>query len=186
MPNELAGEALPAPNAPLAPQAAPAEAPAFQLPSPFADVVAGTIPGVTVPPIVQGKTDQLQEFVVSNLDEIMASGLDMHETDDAMTVFFNPSKVTPEQIDKAAKAGKLLELFPAAAQAAQAAAAPAEAPVEAAPAAGPLAGATVAPPAAAGAPNQRLMGAQATALKSLTPSPIRPNPVPDQLAKRPV
>jgi hypothetical protein len=84
----------------------------FVLPSPFSDVVAGKIAGVTIPPIIARKTDPIQEFFVSNLDEIMASGMDLHETPDAVSVFFNPSKVTPEQIEEADKAGKLLELFP--------------------------------------------------------------------------
>lgn len=86
---------------------------AFQLPSPFSDVLAGTIPGVSILPIVRRKTDPVQEFVVSNLDGIAASGLEIHETNAAITVLYNPHKVTHEQIDAAEKAGKLLELFPA-------------------------------------------------------------------------
>lgn len=183
MPNELAGAQVPA--APSAPLAAPAAEQGFQLPSPFSDVVAGTIPGVSIPPIVGRKTNQIQEFVVANMDDIMASGLDLHETDDATTVLFNPAKVTAEQIDEAAKSGKLFELFPLADQAAQAAASPAPAPEAplAAPA-GPLAGAVAQPAAPAG--SKGLQTAQAKSLASLQPSPIKPNPVPDQLAKRPV
>ena len=44
--------------------AAPAPAPAAEVPSPFVDVLSGSVPGVTIDPIVGGKTNDLQEYVV--------------------------------------------------------------------------------------------------------------------------
>lgn len=174
MPALLASETVaPAPSAPLAPDGAPAPA-AF--PSPFSEVISGALPAVSLAPISDRKTDPAQEFVVSNLDELTAAGLDYHELKDNHSVLFNPAKITAAQLDEADKAGKLFEIAPLVHDLAAPGGA-AEAPVSAPPGAGPLAGAT------AGAPVNRAL--QTDRLAGLAPAPTgAPNPVPGQLARR--
>lgn len=113
MPDTLSNAAIDPNAAPATSALAPAAAPALaQLPSPIADVHAGTIAAISLAPITGRKTDPLQEFVVQNLDEISAAGVDYHELPDKHSVLYNPTKVTPEQLDTADKAGKLFELAP--------------------------------------------------------------------------
>lgn len=115
MPDTLANAAVlavdpsAAPGQPLAP---PAPTPVARLPSPISDVQSGSVPAISLAPIQGKKTDPLQEFVVQNLDEISAAGVDYHELPDHHSVLFNPAKITPAQIDAADKAGKLFEVAP--------------------------------------------------------------------------
>jgi hypothetical protein len=103
--NELSGASV-GPQTPQAP-AAPS------LPSPFLDVANGLVPAISLAPIEGKKTDPAQEYAVSNLDELSASGIEYHEIADTNeSVFFNPSKISAEQIDEAYKAGKLHEIAP--------------------------------------------------------------------------
>lgn len=156
-------------------------APAPQFPSPFADVLAGSVPAVSLAPLHGSKTDPAQEFVVSNFEELTNAGLDYHETPDNHSVLFNPKVISADQIDKADKAGELFRLAPLVKDLAQPGA-------ETAPEAAPQGQA----PAAAPAPAGPLAGMQVTdpkiktaRLKNLAPAPTnQPNPVPGQLAKR--
>jgi len=166
---------LPVPGA-AAPTPAPQEAAPVQVPPPFSDVVAGTVPAVAVPPIHKDtEPDPVQSFVIQNLDTLTKAGLDYFEASNATTVVFNPAKISEAQLAKADKAGKLNEVAPIAALPQGAAGAPAEgAP---APEAAPLAP-VQAPAAPAGVGRTRLANVQ-------PPGPgIKPNPVPGQLAKR--
>jgi hypothetical protein len=181
-----------APAAPLAgakvvpfePGSAQPAAPAA-LPAPFDAVAAGQLPAVSLPPIEGETVGPLAEFVISNLDTLLAAGLDYHETKDNLSVFFNPKVVTEEAIQKAEKEGTLLEIAPLADQAVSSpppaeAGAPsaAAAPAPTAPAA-PLAGAQA---QAAPRSDRKLQTAR---IRNLKPAPAgAPNPVPGQLAKR--
>lgn len=173
MANELAGATVASPQpAPLA--AAPS------LPSPFADIASGAMPAITLAPIEDQKTDPAQEFTVANFDALAAAGIEYHEIPESSeSVLFNPSKVTPEQINEAYAAGKLHELAPVVRDLAGVGTtvAPEGAGAPTATQSGPLAGAT------AGAPTD---GALKTArLRNVAPAPQNaPNPVPGQLAKR--
>lgn len=165
-------------NASVSPQAPAAPAPAA-LPSPFADVAAGSVPAVSLAPIQGGKTNAAQEFVVSNLDSLSEAGLDYHEVaETSESVIFNPSKITPAQIDEAVAAGKLHEIAPLATDLKPiGGAAPQGAPQGApqvAPQAAPLANATV-----SSGNNAALGGAR---LKNATAKPS-PDPV-KSLSKR--
>lgn len=176
MPNELANATV------AAPAAAPAQqAPA--IPSPFAEVVAGQIPAVSLPPIEGDQMDPAQQFVVENLDVLMQAGLDYHDTKDGLSVIFNPKVVSLDAIQKAEKDGTLDKVAVPATSSAPAEA-PAEPASQAAPAAGALAGAVVAPPAANAPIDRRLQQAR---IQNSRPAPLAaPNPVPNQLGKRAV
>jgi hypothetical protein len=138
MANELAGAQVGPPQ--QAPQAA---APA--IPSPFADVAQGSVPAVALAPIEGDKTDPAQKYAVENLESLAKAGIEYHEiADTAESVFFNPAKLSVEQIEEAYKAGKLHEIAPLVTDLAPVAGpAPAEGELSA-PAAGsaPLAGST--------------------------------------------
>lgn len=147
------------------------------VPSPFADVLAGQIPAVSLAPITGQKTDPAQEFVVTHLDELSEAGLDYHETPDNHSVMFNPKKISAKEIDEADKAGKLFEIAPLVTDLKlPGMAAPAEAS-EATPAAagGVLSGASV-------PTDGKLKTAR---LRNVAPAPTTaPNPVPGVLGKR--
>ncbi len=154
----------------------PAAAPAKPaLPSPFADVAAGTVPAVSLAPIQDGKTDAAQAFVVANFDSLAESGLDYHEVPDTSeSVIYNPSKITEAQINEAVKAGKLHEIAPLATDLKPLGGDPAavDAPVA------PLSNAVV---------NGNAGSLETARVKNLTPAPKNtPNPVPGALAKRAV
>jgi hypothetical protein len=95
---------LPAPTAPAAP-AAP------EFPSPFLDVVQGSVLGVTIPAI-EGQTNELQEFVVQNFTQLQDAGLDYIELPDMQSVFFNPQVISEKDIQAAAEAGTLGQIAP--------------------------------------------------------------------------
>jgi len=163
---------LPVPGAPTP---APQEAAPVQVPPPFSDVVAGTVPAVAVPPIHKDtEPDPVQSFVIQNLDTLTKAGLDYYEAADLSTVLFNPSKITEAQLQEADKAGKLSSVAPQAAPPA-----PESAPAEAAAPLAPVqAPSGIAAPAGVG--RTRLANVQ-------PPGPgIKPNPVPNLLQKRAV
>lgn len=135
-----------------APAAAPA-APAPEIPSPFVDVVSGAVPGVTIEPIVGGKTNDLQEFVVQNFMDLQSAGLEYTELPDLRSVFYNPKSISEKDILAAAEAGQLEALAPVALELGQ----PPAPPAAAAPAAQALQGA----PAPAAAPQTAPSGALA-------------------------
>ena len=172
---------LPVPSAVPAPEA-PAPAPEATIPSPFADVIAGTIPGVQLPPISReaGAPDPVQGYVIENFPELLAAGLEYTDVPGDVTVLYNPSNLTEAQIQSAAKDGTLDSLVP-----------PATAPAAPAAEAG-LAGVAVPPPVppqtagpAPGPAGATPPGVMRQRLANVTPpSPIKPNPIPDQLAKR--
>lgn len=156
-----------------------AKASSVQLPSPFNELVQGKIPAVQIPPIDGEAMDPVQQFAVENLADLLAKGLDYHETADQRTVFFNPKKVTEKQVADAEKDGTLDKIAPvAAAPAPQQEAQQPDASANAAPAA-PLAAAQA---IAAPAPNRQLQSARI--LNARPAAPLAPNPVPGQLAKR--
>jgi hypothetical protein len=167
-------------EAPVAPAAASPEA----LPTPFDAIVAGKLPGLQVPPI-QKETglDPIQDFVVSNLHNLQAAGLEYTDLPNDTTVVYNPELVSTEDIAAAFEAGTLDQLVPSSAQFQEFAA-----KQEAAAAPQGLAG--VPPPSAgpsAGPAGSTPPGVMSARLKTLEPpSPIKPNPIPDRLARRTV
>jgi hypothetical protein len=179
MANELAGMTVADPSvpAPAPAEMAPAE---LEIPSPLADVVAGSIPGVTLPPI-EGQPTPLQEFVVANFQRLNESGLEYFELPDLSSVVYNPDVITEADLPAAAEDGSLAQITPLAADFG-----PIAAP---APAAGAPPAAVAAPPQASGAlsgarvaPDRKLETAR---LKNAAPAPrAAPNPVVGQLAKR--
>lgn len=194
----VAAPAAPAPDtapAAPAPDAAPA-APAMQLPTPFDVIAAGKLPGLQIPAIQKGDgvPDALQHYVVQNLHVLMQAGIDYHDLPDHTTVLYNPTVVTEAQIQEAYKAGTLDKLVPTAKAFVEhiqkLAAAPQQAP--AAPASGladvPTPGAAPAAGQAAAAPAHRASppGVNRARLANIAPPGpgIKPNPVPDQLARR--
>lgn len=146
--------ASPAPAAPQAP-AGPAG-----LPSPFADVVAGSVPAVSLAPIVGGRGDPTQEWVVGNFEALLGSGLEYAELPDAVSVFFNPKLTTAEDLKAADKAGKLAEIAPPAVEIGKPPAVPA--PAAPAPAQTPALAAPPTPIPAPSSPSGALSGATAT------------------------
>ncbi len=158
-----------------APDAAPA------VPPPFAAIVAGDVPALSVPPVHKDTPpNPVQSFVISNLDTLAKAGLDYYEASNSTTVLFNPAKITEKELHEADKAGKLDAVAPVAALPA----AP-DAPAPDAAAAAPAA-----PLAAVAAPAQPPVpaGVGRTRLANVTPPGpgIRPNPVPNLLSKRAV
>jgi hypothetical protein len=175
---------IPVPSvAPAAPaQEAPPEAAAPDsgtLPTPFDAIAAGQLPGLQVPPITKeaGALDPIQDFVVSNLHTLQASGLDFTDLPNDVTVVYNPSVVTTEAIAAAFSDGTLDQLIPSA-QSLQEQAAPVPAgglggvPL---PSSGPAPGPAGSTPP--GVNRQRLANVAA-------PVGVKPNPIPNRLSKR--
>ncbi len=146
MANELADVSVSAPQGPLVAPAAPAEAAPVEFPSPFADILAGKVGAVSLAPIENEDMDPVQAYTVENLEKLGAAGANYWEAPGTLeSVIFNPDVVTEQQLEEAAKAGKLQEIAPRATDLAPVGA-PAPAPgTELAPqeVAGPLAGASV-------------------------------------------
>lgn len=160
---------------------APSEAvaaPVDALPTPFDAIAAGQLPGLQVPPFTKeaGALDPIQDFVVSNLHVLQANGIEYTDLPNDTTVLYNPEVVTTEAIAAAFKAGTLDELVPSSAayqefiqkQAAGPSSGLAGVPTPSAPPAGST------PP---GVNRMRLQNVE-------PPTPIKPNPIPDQLARR--
>ena len=173
----------PAPDAAQSAQEA-APAPASSLPSPFGDVVAGTVPAVSIPPLHKdAEPDPLQGFVIQNLPELTKSGLDFFEAKDLSTVVFNPEKISEKDLKTADESGKLAEVAPPAQAPAEPAAA---APQEAAAAPAGPAPSLASLPAPKAPVSKQVSRAQLQTLNPRKASPIVANPVPDRLAKRAV
>ncbi len=186
-------EAPVAPAAPEAPVAVPEAAPAA-LPTPFDAISAGKLPGLQVPPIHKndGVPDALQTFVVHNLHNLMQAGLDYHDLPNHTTVIFNPDVVTKEQIEKAHADGNLDKLVPTAKafsafMAKQAAAPEAASPLGGVPSPVPTPAAPPANnmPAEVAAPPPGVSKARLANLQPPGPG-IKPDPVPNRLARRAV
>src|SRR6478736_5755002 len=176
LPVDAAPEAVPTPAA--APEA-PA-APAAALPTPFDAISAGKLPGLQVPPVEKGKLDPIQEFVVTNLHTLQANGIEYVDLPNDTTVIYNPEVVTTEAIQKAYKEGNLDALVPTSGAFqsfvdGQAAVADV-APTPIVPSSGPSAAGSTPP------------GVNRARLANVTPPGpgLRPNPVPQMLAKRAV
>ncbi len=98
------------PQAP-APQAAPPPTPG-QLPPPFSSVAAGELPAVTLPPERKNQSSPLSQYVQGNLHDLVSASIDFYEAKDKHSVFFNPTRITLEQLKKADRAGDLLKIAP--------------------------------------------------------------------------
>ncbi len=115
--NELA-QAQVAPPQAAAPQpqgqelAPDQQAQAPQLPAPLDAVAAGQTPAAVLPPVQPNQPpDDVQEFVISNFDNLATLGLAAFEAPDMSTVIFNPQMVDQKQLEAAAKAGTLDQLL---------------------------------------------------------------------------
>lgn len=183
----------PAAPTPLAPEAAPAPAPqapaapAVELPEPIASVARRELPGVIVPPLRPGtQPDPLQLFVVSNLDVIMeAAPIQYYDTAAQETVLYNSELLTEEQLQQAEQDGTLQKLVQPAAAASQ------NAPAGSAEGTSLPAPSPAVPAQKAPAPGAGVQDILANArVKNVTGgpkvSPIQPNPVGQQLARRTV
>jgi hypothetical protein len=106
----------PAPAPQATPQAAPqAEAPPTpaDLPPPFSDVAAGSLPAVSLPPEPRNRVaSPLSSYVAQNLHQLASAGLDLYEGIHKDSVFFNPTKITLEELKKADRAGRLFKVAP--------------------------------------------------------------------------
>lgn len=160
-------------NASLAPQppAAPNVPVANELPPPLPELVEGLVPAVLVPPITEEVLQEVPqvEMLVQNFDQIYQLGLETYEAQDLSTVVYNPDLVSEQQLQEAEGNGTLAQLavplIPGAGEEMSMAAPPA-------PAGGPLAGADVSP------------AARAANMQPPQISPIQPNPIGSQLARR--
>ncbi len=187
--NPLADATVAAPAAPqpLAPQAeVPApEQTGPQLPEPLDAVARKELPAVAVPPLQPGvPPDPVQSFLVANLDVLPEAGLGWYDTQAKQTVVFNTELLTEEQLAQSEKDGTLASLLQAPAAGAQPGAASAEGTSIPAPA--PATPAQKAPKPSAGLQdilaNARVKNMQG----GPRVSPVQPNPVGQQLARRPV
>lgn len=181
---------MPAAPTPLAPEAAPAPAPeaaAVELPEPIAAVARKELPGVIVPPLRPGAPpDPLQLFVVSNLDVIMQQApIEFYDTAAQETVLYNSELLTAEQLQQAEQDGTLQKLVQ------PAAGGPQNAPMGSAegtslPAPSPAVPAQKAPKPAAGMQDILANARVKNVTGGPKVSPIQPNPVGQQLARRPI
>jgi hypothetical protein len=181
MANELA-------SATVAPATAPQPAPAAgQIPEQVAAVAAGQIPGLLVPPARKGTPpDPVYMFLVENYDLLPDQApVDFYETANADTVIFNTGLLTQDDLAAAEEAGTLAEiLIPSQA---------AEQPTEASQGFARTAeGTSVAPPqvsapAMPARAQASLAGARVRNMQGGPKvSPIQPNPIGQQLARRAV
>lgn len=182
---KVAPKAAPAPAA-AAPAAPQTSAPTpEQLPEPLAAVARKEVPGILVPPLLPNTPpDPLQLFVVQNFDTLpQMAPVDYYDTQSSETVVFNTELLTAEQLAQAEKSGTLTQLLQP-----QTAAAPGGPAMSAEgtslPAPVPQTPPMKAPPA-------KMQASLATArVRNMgggpKVSPIQPNPVGQQLAKRPV
>lgn len=190
-PDDALPAAAPAQAAPAAPAPSPGASP--ELPVPFNAIAAGKLPGLQIPPVHKDTgLDPIQEFVVQNLHNLHAAGLEHKDLPNDTTVVYNPQVVTPEAIEKAYHAGSLDKLVPTTEQFKKFVQSQADGPQGAAPAPGGGGGlADVAPtPVVAGSgaspEGSTPPGVNKARLSNvIPPGPgIKPNPIPNQLAKR--
>lgn len=169
-PSPLSNESLTAPTPPAAPNVPVAA----ELPPPLPQLAEGLIPAVLIPPITE---EALQipevESIIANFEQIYQLGLETYEAGDMSTVVFNPSLVSAEQLTEAEGNGTLAQLaMPLLGDGAlageMAAPAPAPAPAQ------PLAGAGLSPTS------------RANNMQPPQVSPIQPDPITSQLARRAV
>jgi hypothetical protein len=154
---------VPAPNTPVS----------NTLPPPIPELVDGSVPAVLVPPVTE---ELLQapavDALLTNFDKLFELGLDVYEAQDLSTVVYNPTSVSEQQLQEAEANGTLAELaMPLMGDEGGLESAATAAP----PAGGPLAGASVVSPAA-----------RAANMQPPQVSPIQPNPISQQLARRAV
>lgn len=107
-PQELAAPAAGAPQ-----ENAAAIPSADSLPSPFSNVAAGDIPAISFPPEKPGEeSGPLSMYAQQNLPTLLKAGLDVFESGDLYSVFFNPTRVSLEDLKKADTRGDLLDIAP--------------------------------------------------------------------------
>lgn len=178
MSNELAGAQVAPSAAPAAPQA---DAPAF--PSPFADIVAGKVPGVVLDPIEGGQPTDVQEFAIAHFPEL-TEVLGYTDTEAGHSVFYNTKLLSEDKVHELDRAGKLTSALPVAKTLANPQNAPAATEQ---PAAG-LAAASAAPAGAlSSAKVTGNAGMRSARLANSKPvDPAIPTPVVNTLGKRPV
>jgi len=179
MRNELA-------SATVAPAQAPAQAP--QIPEQVAAVAAGDIAGLLVPPAKPGAPlDPVYGFLVENYDLLPEQApVDFYETAAAETVLFNTGLLTQDDLQEAEEAGTLADILSGPTAAAEPSSNSPTINAE---------GTSVAPPVAAqpmmGAPKMpagaqnALAGARVRNMQGGPKvSPIQPNPIGQQMARR--
>ena len=81
---------------PVAPTNTPVEA---ELPAPLPDIIAGTVPGILVPPVSEAtRGEPVVEAVIQNFGRLPELGLDVFELPDMSTIVFNPEVLTEDAI----------------------------------------------------------------------------------------
>lgn len=116
--NELAqAQVAPPAQPPAAPQAAgqelaPQQEQAPQLPQPLDAVASGQVPATVLPPVQPNvPPDPVQEFVISNFEQLPQVGLDVVEAPDMSTIVFNPQLIDRASVEKAAQEGTIDQLM---------------------------------------------------------------------------
>lgn len=148
---------------------------AAELPPPFPGLIAGEVPAVLIPPISQELFDDPTiQTVVEKFEELPSMGLDYFEAQDRSTVIYNPSIIQEDALIEADKNGTLAQI--------------AVPLIGGAEEVNPLADAMT-PPAMAPKPQNSGGSLQTARLRNINPpqvSPIQPNPIEQQLARRPI
>jgi hypothetical protein len=169
-------------NATVMPQQAAPVAPnvpvAAELPPPFPQLQSGEIPAVLVPPITETlMQNPAINSIIGIFGQLPDMGLETYEAQDLSTVIYNPQSIDEAALQEAEANGTLEQL-------AMPLPGSEETPAEAAagPAAGPLAGAQVSAPSNVN--QSRLTSARTQNISPRQVSPVQPNPVTSQLARR--
>lgn len=157
----------------------PAATPEAALPTPFDAIAAGKLPGLQVPPVSKGAIDPIQQFVVTNLHTLQANGLDFTDLPNDTTVVYNPEIVTTQAIKKAYDEGNLDQLVPTSQAFQKFAQDQAASVADVAP---------VVPGSGASPAGSTPPGVNRTRLANVEPPGpgVKPNPIPNQLARRPI
>jgi hypothetical protein len=164
-------------NQPVAPTNTPVEA---ELPAPLPDIIAGTVPGILVPPVSETTMGEpVVEAVVQNFGRLPELGLEVFELPDMSTIVYNPDVLTEDAILEAQANGTIEQLVTSAVAQAAENAAPAQA---AAPQTAPLAQATLTGPPPVN--ESRLTTARIQNFAPRQVSPIEPKPVINAVSKR--
>lgn len=110
MPLPLAPEPTALQTTPVNPPPIPAPS---DLPPPFSGLASGDITAISLPPEKSNKpSSPLSQYVQANLPTLVAAGLDFFESKDQHSVFFNPVKISLEELQKADAKGDVLKLAP--------------------------------------------------------------------------
>lgn len=151
---------------------------AAEIPPPLPQIAAGELPAALVPPLDEAlMNDPTIAGILSNFGELGKLGIEYYEAADQSTVLYNPKLITDQQLAEAEQNGTLPQIAPPVTELSQS--------PEAVGSPMPLAGASM---TSTGQPETeaRLATARARNINDgPRVSPIQPNPITQQLGKRP-